>query len=459
MRVHLMCDHKWRDLPNLTAIKLFLERLGHTVTVMSVKDTMAMLPLIRPDCIVFNWFLGTAYHEFAKKLRNAGIAIVVLPTEGSPRPELMGLIQGEFSDYSLVDLFLSWSEPVTSEIRRRGDMNADRVVTTGCTRFDFYRKPLKRVIQGRNAFCRKHDIDSGRPIVTWATQYGYAYLHNGPRKGIEQFLHEMEDFGVKACYDRIGYDFRDLPDRHHHGRAIVGDAFFKLAAAMPEVAFVIKPHPIEDLSFYRARIEELPTDNIRFCFGEYIWDVLGATDVLLHRQCTTAVEAWMSNLPTIETGMDVHEHFQWPEREAGSDVAGDADELIALVSEYLRGRTVDAERTAYRQDYVDQWFGNPDGNGCQAAARRIHELLVSRGPRRRYFHAMSRLSPGLPTVARASLRYALGLPASASVKQVLQLNGAGDGKAKPGAEDKLISRRDLSNYQDNLRPLVDIQGA
>ena len=37
----LLCDHKWRDLPNLVVLKYYLNLLGHHVIICSTKDTKA----------------------------------------------------------------------------------------------------------------------------------------------------------------------------------------------------------------------------------------------------------------------------------------------------------------------------------------------------------------------------------------------------------------------------------
>ena len=138
MRIHLLCDHKWRDLPNLTVIKLELEALGHRVLLSTTKDAVPMMQAFRPDCVVFNHLFGRFYAELSANLRDAGVCVVMLPTEGAMRPEFVGIAAGEFADFSACQLFLNWSEPAARLLRQRWRADESAAPVVGCTRFDFY---------------------------------------------------------------------------------------------------------------------------------------------------------------------------------------------------------------------------------------------------------------------------------------------------------------------------------
>ena len=253
-----------------------------------------------------------------------------------------------------------------------------------------------------------------------------------------KFLRETADVGVSACSERIGVPVEDIPRLHAEGRDATSEAFFTLAGRMPDIQFVIRPHPVEDRDYYRGKMRQRALDNVRFCPSDYIWNVLNATDVHLHRQCTTAVEAWMWNKPTIEMGMDFVPQWTWADREAGSDTIVDAGGLIEAVRGYLQGRGVEPERQQYRADYIQTWFGPTDGRRCTVAARTLHEFLAARGRRRSYGSSLGKVRANLRFTVGAVARYALGrLPNEPLLRSA---------PASQGPEDKLITRHDVGAY-------------
>jgi hypothetical protein len=438
MRVQLLCDHKWRDLPNLTAAKLELERLGHRVLVSTTKDAVPLMQWFRPDCVVFNHLFGETYRKLSRALHDAGIAVVLLPTEGAMRPEYVSIAAGEFADFSACELFLPWSENAARRLRERWQLSETASPAIGCTRFDFYSPQFASAITSRDDFCRQYGLDPRRPIVTWATQYGYAHLVDATAAR-EKLVREAVDVGLIACNERIGVKFKEIPRMHAEGRDAAAGGFFAAAKALPHAQFVVRPHPVEDRDYYRRKTRELSLDNVAFAPSDYIWNVLNASDVHLHRQCTTAVEAWMWEKPTIEMGMDAFRHWRWPDREAGSNTVHDEAQLVRTIGEYLDGRKVDEAVLRYRREYIHEWFGPADGRRCLTAARMISEFLARRGRRRRYITPLGKVGSPPRLTAAAVVRYAL----SKRPNEPLFRAAA---PPSSGPEDKLITRRDISAY-------------
>jgi hypothetical protein len=445
MRIQLLCDHKWRDLPNLTVIKLLLERAGHRVLMSTTKDAEPLMQSFRPDCVVFNHLFGGTYRDLSRNLRDAGVAVVMLPTEGAMRPEFTTIAAGEFADFSACDLFLNWSAPAADLLRERWDADEDMAPIVGCTRFDFYHPDFKRAITPREEFCRRYGLDPDRRIVTWATQYGYAHIVDLPDKHA-QFVRDAADIGLTECCTRIGLDVADVPRLHAEGREATSAAFFKLAQRMPDVQFIIRPHPVEDRNYYRRKMQDHGLNNVGFCPSDYIWNILNVSDVHLHRQCTTAVEAWMWNKPTVEMAMDDVPQWRWDDREAGSDIVADADALVDVVASHLGGRAVEADRLAYRRRYLEKWFGPFDGKRCMTAASRIDSFLAQRGRRRRYFSPLKNVRATPRTAAAALARYALSRTPNERLLGPSQVFG--------GPEDKLITRRDVASYTSLVTPAL-----
>lgn len=443
MRIHIFCDQKWRDLPNLVALKVCLEDLGHRVLLSTTKDAALMVKAFRPDCVVINHLFAPANQEFAKRLRQSGVAVVVMPTEGAVRPELKSIGDGVFAKEWEMDLFLAWSEPAAQGVRDRWKLNETIVQTIGCTRFDFYNEKFRPVITTREDFCAQNNLDPGRKIVTFATNYSFADLDSD-----QKFKKEAAENGIQECYAIIGVTLPDLVRFHRTAREESIKSFVALTQALPYVQFIIRPHPAEGRDYYRQRIAHDRLTNVRFCPQDYIWNILNAADVHLHRQCTTAIEGWFWNKPTVEMAMGDSPKLAWPDREAGSDIAGSTQELIAIVQRYLVESTVCPDLETYRQNYIRAWFGVQDGRRCRAAAQAIHEMLTRRGKSQSYWSASTSSLPGRPgSIAAATLRYALGMLPNAPF-----FAAASNEALDP--YDKQITRRDVRSYMKRVASLA-----
>jgi len=437
-RTQLVCDQKWRDLPNLAALALALERRGHRVRISTTKDVTQTIRMFRPDCVVLNHLFAPANQQLAHRLRAAGIAVVVLPTEGAVRPELQPIADGEFAERFELDLYLAWSPAAADGIKRRWGFGDDVVRTIGCTRFDFYTPAFAAAVTSRAAFCAQYGLDAARPIVTWATNHAYAEVPDRPDL-IERYIAEGSRNGLIECHRRIGRDPLHMPRMHKAGRTICSAAIFGLAAARPDWQFIVRPHPVEPRAFYLAEIERRGLHNVRFAPQDYIWNVLAASDLHLHRQCTTAVEAWMWDKPTIELTMA--EELDWADREVGSDAAPDEASLTELADRYIGGARVAATRIAYRRRYIEKWFGASHGEFCAAAAVEIDALVRGRAATARPVRTETFAPFGDAVAAR--LRYALGLAPGVSL--------LGRGRAAVAtAMDKEVTRKDIGAYRGLL---------
>lgn len=452
MRIHLLCDQKWRDLPNLAAIKLELERLGHRVLLSATKDAVPMIKAFRPDCVVLNHLYGQRHREIAAALREAGVAVVLLPTEGMTHSKSLSILAGDNTDFRLADLLLLWNSKVAEMVRERWDLTEEVTPAIGCTRFDFYDDPLRGTVTPREEFCRQYQFDPARPIVTWASQYVWAHLaRESPER--DKYLDAARDFDLKKFFAQQGTNADEVPRIHADAQHAALDAVLKLAKVIPQAQFVFRPHPAEDRRVYEAAIDRERLTNVRFCAQDYIWNVLNSSDVHLHRHCTTAVEAWNWEKPTVEMAMNSR-YSPWPDREAGSDIAEDADALIEIVSRYVDGASIDAARLQHRRDYIDRWYGDDRGARCVRAAKEIDALLRRRGQRRTVSTPLRGISASPREVVAAVARYTFGLRPNQSFRR-RQTQREIDPK------DKQITRHDVKQYgalvassraRDGLRP-------
>ena len=451
MHVHFLCDQKWRDLPTVAAMKLSLEALGVSVTAASSKETFSLLAVLQPDAVVLNHMYSKRHQELAAKLRSAGIAVIVQPTEGKGEPAVDRMIWGEFNDYSNIDLFLSWNERTVQNLVDGSVLHADKVRLVGCTRYDFYRYPWFSVTANRETFCRRFNLDPAKSIVTWTTKFGYAKVF-GNQELTNSFVRDFHELNVYRCYNDIGYDWQRLPAVHHDSRVELAKGFFELAASRPNLQFIIKPHPTEERSFYENHINERRLPNVRLIYGEYIWDVLNNTDVLLQQRCSTAMESWLLGKPTIEMNWHDDDALAWPEYQAGSHKANSPSEMIDLVDNILEvGEVVDDDMRVARESNIREFAWKVDGARSSQAAHEIFCMLSDRGTThkrniRSYDLGLDRIS-----TLRTGVRYFIGLKPSQSLRRSIDVALNSQRRSYALDLDKEITRHDLARYVAKLK--------
>jgi len=448
MKVHFLCDHKWRDLPTVSAMRMELEKLGITSTAASSKDTFALLPVLRPNALVLNHMYSERRRDFARALRAKGVKIIVLPTEGKGEPAVDRMVWGDFNDYSEVDLFLAWNRKSAEKLIELGRLTNGRVELVGCTRYDYYRDPWARVTLSRQEFCERHGLDPARPIAAWTTKFGYARVHDNPSL-MAAFEADFRALNVWRCYDDIGFDWRNLPRIHQESRVALSASVMEAAKARPNIQFLIKPHPTEEKSFYERRMAEHGLRNVTLIFGEYIWDVLQNSDVTLQQRCSTAVESWMIGKPTIELKMREEADLVWPELEACSPRAHDAEELVAAIDAVLLGDTAAAPETQRRREaLIEEFAWKVDGQRSRHAALAIAGLLSESRPAKP-------VSPGdfglsWRASMRITLRYGLGVRSSQSIACHMLSRGLRMNMGPRQELDKEVTRFDVMRYTEMI---------
>jgi surface carbohydrate biosynthesis protein len=450
MRILFLCDQKWRDLPGLVAIAVGLKKSGHQVLIFPTKDVRGIAALFRPDVVVFNHLFSTENVNFARILKRDGRGVVVLPTEGAVRPEYASIAAGEFSDYSTVDLYLAWSELAAADLRRRWGWNKTVVPSVGCTRFDFHHQRFRPLVNSRKKFCQAHALDAARPIVTWASAYAYANIHMNPSQLVQgQFEREAREVGIATCLERIGITLDEMPRLYAEARNKCAEAFFNAAEALPDVQFVLKPHPVEKTEYYQDYIRQRSLKNVRFCQTDYIWNILNASDIHLHRQCTTAVEAWMWDKPTVEMAMDYHPAWEWPQREQGSHQARSTNDLVDLIQS-LVGASISADMSNHRREHIHTLFGQMDGRRSQSATALISALLERREPLP-WTKPLRGLSESTGARLRTLVSYTLNRTPVESIISGRKSKAVGG----LGSEDKFIRRSDVASYNGAISRLYE----
>jgi surface carbohydrate biosynthesis protein len=371
-RIMLGVDHKWRDLQAYSYLKLLLERrYGFEVALIRRTWEPFYLSIVRPDIIVFEGLFYDQWTNLARDLHSMGVKVVILPTEGAPA-SLPGKIRiaGKQYDHSMVDLFCSWNQQIKDLILQLGKMPEERVKVTGAPRFDIYRPPLRGILPDRAATIRSYGLQPDRPTITFATNYVWA--------GLSPEILAREWEAIKAAQTGVDY-FNDptaLAEGERKTRDAMMDSMVRLRKDLGNVNIILRPHPSEDQAYYRRFLSRAGVSDVPLVYGDYIWNVLNATDVLVARTSTVSFDAWFSGKPTIEFQIDSNPFSKnfWKEFQPGSDAVETYDQLRDRVTGYLEGARIAPAMEKARADVLGEYFYKTDGHSSERVGEALRQL-------------------------------------------------------------------------------------
>lgn len=442
MRILLLVDHKWRDLPGHVLIQLLAEQRGHRVGFVRNGFHWDAAWAQRPDVLVVNHLLESSAVGEARRLAEAGIATVVLPTEGIPTLQgTRDLHAGAGQDYGGIARFCVWNEPMRERMVANRVLPAERIPVIGVPRFDLYRPPFDGILPSRDAACRRFGLDPARPVLLWATNFAQAAVwerdaafsqRDWTKLGLDQVLGDCATFarGDVACRAASFAALRTVLERHADWQVLV------------------KLHPSDDTVWFRTAMAQLPAGRSALVDAAYIWEVLPAADVLVKRSCTTGVEAWMRGQSTIELQPLPERIYFSAEHAAGSLLATDADSLERHVAGILAHEPEPADILAARQAFIARWCLRADGRSTE----RFLDVLDGLDAERRAAGIAPRQDvPGRPLLRR--LRHRL-LTAGDHFLHDRRLYGWRGRLDRLGRIDKWYRHADAQAWRGRLAPFV-----
>ena len=159
MRVALVVDNPYRDLPGLVLVAVRLCQQGITCYLVPMNLQWRELAALAPDFVLLN-YLRTVNQDLAWQLMNAGIKVGVLDTEGgifsSIEEEYVPNLASEQTIRYAVSCFCSWGTKLAEYVIEKGWYRRDQVVVTGSPRFDFYVHPWREVALKTSIYAQEY---------------------------------------------------------------------------------------------------------------------------------------------------------------------------------------------------------------------------------------------------------------------------------------------------------------
>jgi surface carbohydrate biosynthesis protein len=269
-----------------------------------------------------------------------------------------------------VSAFFAWGNSQSRDVLEVTPEAADKIHVHGNPRFDFLRSSMRTVFE-----------DDAREIVS---AHGPYLLVNTNFSRYNRF--QGRDDVVDVLRKRNILTSSEREDHYRNSVEHLGQVFkafsaaiAQLAHAFPDIKIVVRPHPSENHDRWRQEVAGLPNVEVHPEGNAIPW-MMGAQAVV-HNACTTGVEAFMLERPTIAYVPVQHAIFNrltyFPN--AISTIATDMATLIALVRRALSQQGAFDPNIAPKRDEVANHVANASGElAAERIVRTIAELQRNR---------------------------------------------------------------------------------
>ena len=283
----------------------------------------------------------------------------------------------------LVDAFIAWGEVQRDDVVEAAPGLRDKTFVHGNPRFDMLRPAYRAVFQKEtDAIARQHG-----PFILVNTNFA-RYNHF---RGRDSTLEVMRERGIVTTPEQADYYIR-LGD---YLGALFGafvTALPEMANAFPDHSIIVRPHPSEDHERWRREVAGLPNVHVIYEGSVLPWILSAGASV--QNSCTTGVEAFLLDRPTVAYMPVTHEVFDSLLPNSLGDQAKTPKELIEALRRALSGDAGSRRSRQKKDALVARYIAN--SRGPLASDRFVETLLeMSRGA--------GAPAPGTFRVARAHL--------------------------------------------------------
>lgn len=363
MRIGLIVDHPKRDLPGAVRIAQAAATRGHSSVLIPLYEQALDVPLLGLDALVVNYARSTNL-DLLRGYAAAGLPLLVLDTEGgilteeganSPEGLVHRIRDPAFA--SLISGYFFWGPRLREIFLNAKVLPKEQLIVTGCPRFDFAAQRWSEAIPyARHGYVL---VNANFPLVNPRFSTSTAHERN-----------TMISVGWEAGYvDRLIEEMKTL-----HG--LYMDAVASLATQLPELEFLVRPHPFENAQIYLDRFSALP--NIRVDGSGSVLNVIRASRCVVHLNCGTATEAIMMgklpisleflNMPHLMNHSMLPSAISW--RATSLQHAAEAIANIDQTAQNFDFNTVYAQ-------HIHPWFFENDGAAGERVVAAIEQLIPS----------------------------------------------------------------------------------
>lgn len=400
MRIGWVVDHPKRDLAGGVLAAYRLAARGASVAIVPMYEQGVDVPRLGLDTLVVNYARDVNL-DLMQSFAKAGLALYVLDTEGgvlaekgvnSP-PVLAAYVHNSgYADILAGHFF--WGGRLHAAFNDNQTMQASRLHLTGCPRFDFAAPRWRKLLDGpRRGYLL---VNANFPAVN--SRFGAereAMIRNG---------------ADPAYLDRLHTDLKQVFVNY---LVEIG----RLAAARPDRAILVRPHPFENEDVYRTALAQY--SNVVVDGTGSVLDMIQNAAAIIHLNCGTAVEAvLLGKLPIQLEYLNTPAtagHARLPARVSRPTMS--FEELLDVV-DHIDEETAKFDFAGVHAANIDPFFYRNDG----LAAERVADVLLgTKDPGRPFVSLASALrgtrpNPSAGQIAKGAASLVVGSAATEKLR-------------------------------------------
>ena len=372
-KIALIVDNPKRDLRGLCILAEILADQGHELFIVPMYQQGYELPRIAPDMVVVN-YARVANEDVLRTYKACGYRVCVLDTEGGiftedslDSPENAAKDFHKNGYYQLVDDYCFWGQATCDAFKAHSGLDAAQLAVTGSPRYDVGSAPYHDML---------HFPVSGQVLVNT----NFSAINPKFTRSYEDELAIFASQGWDMTYlERFFLDMKQVLPLYQ-------GAILQAAKALPETQFQIRVHPFESEASYHEFFKDQP--NVLIDSRGDIFDVISASEVIVHLNCGSAIDSVRLNKIPIQM-----EFLNTEVMRAHTPLPGKISCLAQSVEDLVRLIDRAAERKAAFAaldvaELITPYFHHSDGKaGERAASFIIHRLRASNSQARRSLSA------------------------------------------------------------------------
>lgn len=368
-RVVMLVDNKKRDLMVAALVAYQLKLRNVECFLEPLEAYRGSLAAHRPHMMIFNHLVASHLVDYSKRIGNMGVLTSVLLNEGlCYGDEERNFNAGKHHKGAHIDYFFCWNQPLKDAMERYGFGQQTKIEVVGPARYDFYSPPWSAIFNDY-----QWPLNNGRPKLLVCSNFGLAPFYYLPKSEAEKFF--------SAWTNRIP-TYRDWWGLVEINKRAQDKFLIYLRTILESKKFdvILRPHPGEDVGFYRRWIATLPPDlQKEIPIEEYanITSLILACDVQVGcENCNTTMESWIAGKPTVELIFERHPVYYSPEVAKLSPNCDDPAKVVDAIEHELANPKQESYQ-AGRQAHLTKWCNSPSGKATGKVADIIAERIAN----------------------------------------------------------------------------------
>jgi len=364
--VVLLVDSKYRDLDGAALISYHLSQMGIICHLEPLEAFRAVIGAHRPGMVVFNHLTASHLVEWSKRLATMNVLTSVLPNEGITYDDEARLYDSNKRHKGAhIDHFFCWNDKHREALVAEGFGGKANFHVVGVPRFDFYFEPWSKLFRIKR--------QQQKPRVLICGNFPTARFKELPRE------HADRMFAGWLSIPRYRDYWGGIED-HWQARARFFD-FVDALIAEDKYEIVLRPHPVEGPAFYEKKIAEKTSRSaVKLDVGTNITEAILAADIVIQCEtCTTALESWISAIPTVSIVFGRNRLWYYQEQAQACLECDTPDKLPGMVAAQLANGP-SPELLAKRREHLKIWCSSPSGNSAYLIAQAIAVAMKRKSP-------------------------------------------------------------------------------